>query len=51
LKDHESIIVSLREKIDTTSEDLKADGISDYLTGLMEQHEKTAWMLRAHLVK
>jgi len=51
LKDHESIIVSLREKIDTTSEDLKADGISDYLTGLTEQHEKTAWMLRAHLVK
>jgi hypothetical protein len=24
-------------------------GTSDFLTGLMEQHEKMAWMLRAYL--
>ena len=24
-------------------------GTSDYITGLMEDHEKMAWMLRAHL--
>lgn len=49
LSDHESIIMFLRESIDLISEKYKAEGISDYLTGLMEQHEKTAWMLRAHL--
>jgi hypothetical protein len=31
-----------------TNEDHDA-GASDLLTGLMEQHEKTAWMLRAML--
>ena len=49
LEDHESIIVFLREEIKPIAEKLKAEGISDYLTGLMEQHEKTAWMLRSHL--
>ena len=24
-------------------------GTSDFVTGLMEEHEKMAWMLRAHL--
>jgi starvation-inducible DNA-binding protein len=24
-------------------------GTNDFLTGLVEQHEKMAWMLRAHL--
>ena len=24
-------------------------GTSDYITGLLENHEKMAWMLRAHL--
>ncbi len=24
-------------------------GTADFLTGLVEDHEKTAWMLRAHL--
>lgn len=49
LKDHESIIIFLRENISVTAEKLKAEGISDYITGLMEYHEKTAWMLRSHL--
>jgi starvation-inducible DNA-binding protein len=49
LEDHESIIVFLRENIKPMADSLKAEGISDYLTGLMEYHEKTAWMLRAHL--
>jgi starvation-inducible DNA-binding protein len=26
-------------------------GTSDFLTGLMERHEKMAWMLRAFLAK
>lgn len=50
LEDHESIIVFLRENIHPIADTLKAEGISDYITGLMEYHEKTAWMLRAHLI-
>lgn len=49
LEDHESIIIFLRENIKPTADKLKAEGISDYITGLMEYHEKTAWMLRSHL--
>ncbi|NRR92091.1 DNA starvation/stationary phase protection protein [Winogradskyella undariae] len=49
LEDHESIIVSLREEIEPISDKWKAEGIGDYITGLMEQHQKTAWMLRSHL--
>lgn len=49
LHDHESIIIFLRENIKPMADKLKAEGISDYITGLMEYHEKTAWMLRAHL--
>lgn len=49
LGDHESIIIFLRENIKPMADKLKAEGISDYITGLMEYHEKTAWMLRAHL--
>ena len=51
LVDHESIIIFLRENIKPFADKLKAEGISDYITGLMEYHEKTAWMLRAHLKK
>ena len=49
LGDHESIIIFLRENIGPFAEKYGAEGISDYITSLMEQHEKTAWMLRAHL--
>ena len=49
LEAHESIIVFIRENIKPFADKLKAEGISDYITGLMEYHEKTAWMLRAHL--
>jgi starvation-inducible DNA-binding protein len=49
LKDHEAIIIFLRENIDKLASELKDYGTSDFLTGLMEDHEKMAWMLRAHL--
>lgn len=51
LVDHESIIVFLRENIKPFADMFKDEGISDYITGLMELHEKTAWMLRSHLKK
>lgn len=49
LADHESVIRSLREDLRTCDEKLNDMGTSDFLTGLMERHEKTAWMLRAYL--
>ena len=49
LADHESLIIHLRENINIFANELKDLGTSDYVTGLMEDHEKMAWMLRAHL--
>jgi starvation-inducible DNA-binding protein len=49
LADHESIIMQLRENINHFANQLKDIGTSDFITGLMETHEKMAWMLRAHL--
>ena len=49
LGDHESIITRLRENINHFANDLQDMGTSDFITGLMETHEKIAWMLRAHL--
>ncbi len=49
LTDHESIIVYLRENINRFANEFYDFGTSDFITGLMETHEKMAWMLRAHL--
>lgn len=47
VKDHEIIIRNLREHVTQCSETFKDDGTADFLTGLMEQHEGMAWMLRS----
>lgn len=49
LADHESIIIHLRENVNRFANDWNDAGTSDFITGLMEEHEKMAWMLRAHL--
>ena len=49
LHDHESIIRGLREDLVTCDEKYGDIGTNDFLTGLMERHEKMAWMLRAFL--
>jgi starvation-inducible DNA-binding protein len=49
LLDHESIIIYLRENINSIANELQDAGTSDFITGLVENHEKMAWMLRAHL--
>lgn len=49
LSDHESILIHLRGNINGYANRLHDAGSSDYITGLMETHEKMAWMLRAHL--
>ena len=49
LVNHEIIIMKLREYIHPFANDFKDLGTSDFITGLMETHEKMAWFLRAHL--
>lgn len=49
LGDHESIIIRLRENINHFANELHDAGTSDFITGLMETHEKMAWMLRVQL--
>src|SRR2546427_645381 len=47
LGDHEAMIRRLREDLETAAATHGDAGTSDFLTGLMEKHEKMAWMLRA----
>ncbi len=47
LTSHEAIIQSLRVDLKSCADKFHDMGTSDFLTGLMEQHEKMAWMLRA----
>jgi len=49
LADHEHIIKKLRKDLKACDEKYNDMGTSDYLTGLIEAHEKMAWMLRSHL--
>jgi starvation-inducible DNA-binding protein len=49
LEDHESIIRSLRRDITIVSDQYRDLGNADFMTGIMEQHEKIAWMLRSYL--
>jgi starvation-inducible DNA-binding protein len=49
LKDHESVIQQLRKQVDACDEQYKDAGTADFLTGLMEQHETIAWVLRRYL--
>jgi starvation-inducible DNA-binding protein len=46
---HEELIVQLRTDSDACIERFGDAGTADFLTGLMERHEKAAWMLRAQL--
>jgi len=48
LADHEAIIRQLRDDAPKCAK-LGDDGTNDFLVGLMEEHEKMAWMLRASL--
>lgn len=47
--DHEQVIRNLREHIDQCGEKYHDQGTADFLTGLMEQHEQMAWMLRSFI--
>ena len=51
LADHEQVIRTLRKDADSCEDEYHDMGTNDFLIGLMEKHEKMAWMLRAHLDK
>jgi starvation-inducible DNA-binding protein len=49
LKDHEALIRQLRQDLETCVGKYHDVGTNNFLTDLMNKHEKMAWMLRAHL--
>jgi starvation-inducible DNA-binding protein len=49
LADHEAVVRELRADLVTAVDKHGDAGTSDFLTGLMEKHEKMAWMLRAFI--
>ena len=51
LKDHETVIQKLRAGLENSAQKYHDMGTSDFLTGLMEMHEKMSWMLRSFLSK
>lgn len=49
LADHESIIINIRKVISKIDDTYKDAGTTDFITGVIKQHEKMAWMLRSYL--
>lgn len=49
LSDHETLTRQLRKNVTDCSDKFKDAGTADFLTGLMEQHETSAWVLRRYL--
>jgi starvation-inducible DNA-binding protein len=49
LQDHETVIKELRKAVEQCQDEYKDAGTTDFLTGLMEDHETNAWKLRRYL--
>jgi starvation-inducible DNA-binding protein len=49
LSDHEMIISELRKDIDICADECHDVGTADLLTGILQQHESIAWILRRYL--
>lgn len=49
LKDHEAVIRELRKDAEACLKKYSDAGTADFLTGLMEEHETIAWVLRRYL--
>lgn len=47
VQDHEQIVRNLRQHVDSCSDEFHDEGTADFLTGIMEEHEEMAWMLRS----
>lgn len=50
LESHEMLVTNMRGSVDQLATKFYDYGTSDFITGLIEIHEKMAWMLRAHLL-
>jgi starvation-inducible DNA-binding protein len=48
LNDHETLAVEIRKDVETSAKNKDA-GTADFFTGILEQHETTAWVLRRYL--
>ncbi|MFM9989204.1 Dps family protein [Flavobacterium sp.] len=49
LSDHEILIAELRKDIDICIDESHDAGTADLLTGILQQHETIAWILRRYL--
>ena len=49
MSDHEMIIFELRKEIDVCVNECHDVGTADLLTGMLQQHESIAWILRRYL--
>ena len=49
LNDHEAIVLMLRKDINDLSEKNKDAGTTDFITGLLQEHESISWILRRYL--
>lgn len=49
LQDHQSIIINICEHVKSFGEEFHDLGTADFVTGLIQKHEKMAWFLRSHL--
>ncbi|MEO0058526.1 MAG: hypothetical protein RLZZ312_173 [Bacteroidota bacterium] len=49
LSDHETLVAELRKDIDVCTDDCHDAGTADLLTGILQQHETIAWVLRRYL--
>lgn len=49
LADHETLISELRKDIDKSADENHDAGTADLLTGILQQHETIAWILRRYL--
>jgi starvation-inducible DNA-binding protein len=49
LSDHETLICELRKDIDISTIEIHDAGTADMLTGMLQQHETFAWILRRYL--
>ncbi|MCU0493082.1 MAG: DNA starvation/stationary phase protection protein [Chloroflexaceae bacterium] len=49
LHDHEHIIQELRKGVEDCENEFNDVGTADFLTELVQEHEKMAWMLRAFI--
>jgi starvation-inducible DNA-binding protein len=49
LTDHESIIIHCRENLHRFANEFHDVGTSDFITQLMQTHEKMAWQIRSHI--